>query len=314
MRKRTSSPPKFMLEPTFSEMLFDRFLADVSNMCHDWTINRRARESASAVLFIAGCVAFGGAACAEMLFRAAQVAVRRRMRAKYFKRENIRRRSLRKPNRHIRQRTTRETVLPSPEVLLGQWSVSQKRGATLEKIRLGAMLAEIESRVDNSLIRNANHEIVGRRPGLRGWIWENCPELSRHYKTLMRYKSMADKLQIIGNLDDPDSVIVALPPEKTGMTKPAQAKRKTCKEAEPEPAPDPNLKARDQWLRRRPAPWTAEMRIFRAAETIATILKMSETSPSVRGAHAGTLRCLEDLLFETLGIEREVRTRRKQTA
>ena len=134
--------------------------------------------------------------------------------------------------------------------------------------------------------------------------------MAPHYKTLMRYKSMADNLQAIGNLDDPDSVIVALPPEKPMRRKP---KRKNEKR-DTEPAPDANGKARNEWLARRPAVWATEPHIQQAAKAIEGILTTAETSPSPRGANAGTLRCLEDILFETLGIEREVRPREKRVA
>ena len=309
MQKSRRPSSEIPLAPTFSLELFFQFTRDLFEY-EDPTVGRRTQNDAKLIIFILSGFVFGGAACAEMLFRAAQWTVRRQLRKKYYAAENRRRQSLRRPNRHIRERTTRETVLPSPEVLMGQWVVSQKRGAVLEKVRLGAMLAEIESCVDNSLIRNENHEIIGRRPGLRGWLRGYCPELAPHYKTLMRYKSMADKLQTIGNLDDPDSVIVALPPEKPTRRKP---KRKNEKRA-PEPAPNANVEACREWLGRRPAPWASETRFLQAAKAIGNILATAETTPSLRGANAGTLRCLEDLLFETLGIEREVRPREKRVA
>ena len=307
MKKSPKSDSASPLTPTLSLYLLDWLTPKETNFP---MASRSLEISFNFHVSILALVVFGGAACAEILFRAAQLAVRRQLRRKYYAAENRRRQSLRRPNRHVRERTTRETVLPSPEVLMGQWTVARKRGAVLEKVRLGAMLAEIESCVDNSLIRNENHEIIGRRPGLRGWLRGYCPELAPHYKTLMRYKSMADKLQTIGNLDDPDSVIVALPPEKPARRKP---KRKNEKRAA-EQAPDANGKARNEWLARHPAAWTTEPRIQQAAKAIEGILATAETSPSPLGANAGTLRCLEDLLFETLGIEREVRPRVKRVA
>jgi len=85
---------------------------------------------------------------------------------------------------------------------------------------LGAKLRDLAAYVDNSLkFRGPEHQgrgagdgnggavrrpkIRGRRPGIRGWLRENCPELVDKYKTLMRYKSMADRLCQALDLPDP---------------------------------------------------------------------------------------------------------------
>jgi len=77
-------------------------------------------------------------------------------------------------------------------------------------LRLGALLLDLECHVDNSLIvwwekrgKESRPRIVGRRPGVRGWIAENCPELIPHYKTLMRYKALAEGLRQAVELPDP---------------------------------------------------------------------------------------------------------------
>lgn len=259
--------------------------------------------------------AFGIVFGIEGTRRALLFLAHRLRRARYYRRENEVRRS-RKPNRHIRVRTTRENPLPTPEVLLGQWLVARKRGATLEKIRLGAMLAEIESIVDNSLIRNDAHEIIGRRPGLRGWIHDNCPALRPHYKTLMRYKSMADKLQQIAGLQDPDPVLGVLPDEGA-VEKPLKTTRKLKKSnkidrvenlAEREAS-----EARERWLKRpRMESWRREARLETAGKRIESILRETGVlrrmdSPKSGG---GSLKILEDFLFQTLGIGRETRPRK----
>ena len=61
---------------------------------------------------------------------------------------------------------------------------------------LGAMLGDLEAAVDNSYIRDASGEIIGRKAGIRGWFADNCPALYNRYKTLMRYKAMADKMRV----------------------------------------------------------------------------------------------------------------------
>ena len=74
---------------------------------------------------------------------------------------------------------------PTPEALAAQWEKAHGRGPVEEKLRLGSMMLDIEATVDSSLVRNTDGEIVGRNPGLRGWLRENCPEMMRHYRMLM---------------------------------------------------------------------------------------------------------------------------------
>ena len=139
--------------------------------------------------------------------------IRRCTRSKYYPLENAKRRSLRQQAKrlkargkshghHIRVRTTLNRI-PTPEEISAQWEKTRNNRAPIEKLRLGAMLADVESCVDNSLRRDAEGNIVGRNPGLRGWIEEKCPSLLPHYKTLMRYKASADKLQECCGATDP---------------------------------------------------------------------------------------------------------------
>ena len=72
-----------------------------------------------------------------------------------------------------------------------------------EKIRLGSMMLDIEAAVDSSLVRDSSGEIVGRNAGVRGWLDEHCPELSRHYASLMGYRRLADEFRKVHGLRDP---------------------------------------------------------------------------------------------------------------
>ena len=83
---------------------------------------------------------------------------------------------------------------PSAERLLEQWNSS--RNSLEDKMILGAMLGDLEAAVDNSYIRDERGEIIGRKAGIRGWLADNCPALYNRYKTLMRYKAMADKMRV----------------------------------------------------------------------------------------------------------------------
>ena len=82
-----------------------------------------------------------------------------------------------------------------------------------EKIRLGSMMLDIEATVDSSLIRNTDGEIVGRNPGLRGWLRENCPEMVRHYRMLMDCRQLADRLRKVHGVRDPLPAAILLEKE-----------------------------------------------------------------------------------------------------
>ena len=107
---------------------------------------------------------------------------------------------------HLRRRRT-ECVRdePKPEQLLAAWEES--RASLAGKLRLGALLSEIEPHVDQSLIRDEEGHIVGRRPGIRGWLRWNCPELVPHYKAIMAYKALADKVQMATGLQSKYSIV-----------------------------------------------------------------------------------------------------------
>jgi len=92
---------------------------------------------------------------------------------------------------------------PAPEALLAQYDKARGRGPVEEKIRLGSMILDIEAAVDSSLVRDSNGEIVGRNAGVRGWLDEHCPELSRHYASLMGYRRLADEFRKVHGLRDP---------------------------------------------------------------------------------------------------------------
>ena len=49
--------------------------------------------------------------------------------------------------------------------------------------------------------------MVGRRPGIRGWLRERCPELMPHYKAVMAYKALADKVQMATGLQSKYSIV-----------------------------------------------------------------------------------------------------------
>ena len=92
---------------------------------------------------------------------------------------------------------------PTGDEVREQFEQARGRGKVEEKIRLGAMLLDAEATTDSSLIRDGDGEIVGRNGGLRGWIFENCPELLPHYAALTGYRRLAWEARDAENLFDP---------------------------------------------------------------------------------------------------------------
>lgn len=127
----------------------------------------------------------------------------------YYARENERRRALAAERRKIRRRTT-ENPCPTKEQILDAWlKVKESHEAT---IRFGGLIEDLECYLDNSLIRNEDGAIVGRCPGVKGWLKDNIPALFLRYTTVMRYKAAAKKLRQIVGLSDPmpvDTILVA---------------------------------------------------------------------------------------------------------
>lgn len=115
----------------------------------------------------------------------------------------VRQDACRKSLRQKRIDSIRE--VPTKKQLLAAWEES--RTSLAGKLRLGALLSEIEPHVDQSLIRDEGGHVVGRRPGIRGWIRLNCPELDSHYKAMMAYKALADKVQMAIHLQQKYSIV-----------------------------------------------------------------------------------------------------------
>ena len=100
---------------------------------------------------------------------------------------------------------------PTAAALEAAWAATRggRRGdpaMLAARLRLGSMLSDLEPVVDQSYIRDETGTIVGRQPGLRGWIGFYTPSLLPHYKSLMAYKALADKLRLALHIEDPDTI------------------------------------------------------------------------------------------------------------
>ena len=133
---------------------------------------------------------------------------RRACRARYYVRDNARRRALAAERRRITRRTTTNPC-PTPDTLRAAFAA---RGESPEaKIRLGGLLEDLECYVDNCLRLGPDGEVLGRNGGVKAWLREHVPELFVYYKTLMRYKSLARRLRQAAGVYDPVPVDVLLP-------------------------------------------------------------------------------------------------------
>jgi len=128
-------------------------------------------------------------------------------RPSYYAAENARRRALAAERRKIRDRRT-DNVCPTKEQILDAWIARRKSHE--DAIRFGSLIEDLECYIDNSLRRDEDGVIVGRNPGVKGWLRDNIPALALQYTTVMRYKAAAKKLKQITELADPTPMDVVL--------------------------------------------------------------------------------------------------------
>ena len=102
------------------------------------------------------------------------------------------------------QRKTSVNSPPTPEAIRKAWVAS--RASLAGKLLAGTLLSDLEPVVDQSYLRAEDGTIVGRRPGIKGWLLANCPDMLPHYKALMNYKALADKLRKALGIEDPDTL------------------------------------------------------------------------------------------------------------
>jgi len=118
----------------------------------------------------------------------------------YYARERARREALADERRRTGGRHTTNPC-PTREAILDAWI--HRRDSHAAAVRFGSMVHDLECYVDNSLLRDGNGAIVGRRGGVKAWLQVNIPALYVRYTTVMRYKAMAKKLRQVVGLADP---------------------------------------------------------------------------------------------------------------
>ena len=204
---------------------------------------------------------------------------------------------------------------PTPERLREAWITSR---TSLEgKLLLGSLISDIEPVVDRSYIRNQDGVIVGRRPGVKGWLTRHCPDLVAHYKALMSYKALADKMRLALGISDPDSLeeslVIAMKGQtpatgRTGGQTPQDRNVEERKEEGQTPQAAGNLAARDgeNFLKS-----TARNYYDKALDK--TVLHRSNIIREIiHGLKRPTMAMLEAALREKLGLVWMVRGRMRR--
>ncbi len=182
------------------------YLDETAIYSHDF-IERQDRDALCLLALAEGTLGLCVGSIIWCLLKGIALALRKVQRPKYYPKERMRRQALARERRRIRRRTTINAA-PTADELLAQWAKVKKNPE--EMIRFGSMLCDLEAYVDNSLLRNENGEIVGRNPGIRGWLNANCQQLAVRYKTVMGYKAMAEKFRQAVGLSDPYPASLAL--------------------------------------------------------------------------------------------------------
>ena len=186
-----------------AEIFYEAFNGD-----RDTSFSRRCGFQVMVMTAVLAAVCGGTGLAIWGLVELTTFCLRRTRRRMYYPSEAERRRRLAAERRKIRRRTTINAA-PTAEELLAQFARVKRNPQ--EMIRFGSMLEDLEAYVDNSLRRNAEGTIIGRNPGIKGWLAENCAELAVKYSTVMRYKALAKQFRQAVGLRDPYPAAVALP-------------------------------------------------------------------------------------------------------
>ena len=147
------------------------------------------------------------AAMRRLLTRRIDRAKHEAVRPAYYAQERARRQKLAAERRRVRMR---HTLNPCPTRLeiLDAWT--QVKDSPEALLRFGGLMEDLECYVDNSLRRTDDGVIVGRRPGIKGWLQTEIPALYLKYKTVMAYKAAAKRMRQILDIRDPLPLSAAL--------------------------------------------------------------------------------------------------------
>ena len=190
---------------------------------------RTFEEKVSLLLAVAAL--FGAYTVATLLYRRLSLLVRRLRRPTYYERERERRRELAIARREVRRH---HTLNPQPTFDAIRAAIRTARNSPESAIRLGSLLEDLECFVDNTLIHDAQGQIVGRRGGIKRLLQREAPDLFAKYSTIMRYKAMAKRFrQACGSAEPvpPATLLPAQEPAPDGFTDEMRSKLVAPREA-----------------------------------------------------------------------------------
>ena len=226
---------------------------------------RNARTFEEKVSLLLGVAAlFGAYTVATLLYRRLSLLVRRLRRPTYYERERERRQKLAIARREVRRH---HTLNPQPTFDAIRAAIRTARSSPESAIRLGSLLEDLECFVDNTLIHDAQGQIVGRRGGIKRLLQREAPDLFAKYSTIMRYKAMAKRFRQACGSAEPVPPAMLLPAPKTANPAPA-----------PTPAPEAAITAAIPTTTAAPDDLTDDMRTKLAVprEVARTILEECE--------------------------------------
>ena len=176
-------------------------------------LRRNARTFEQKVsLFLALTALFGVYTVAALLYRRLSLVLRRLRRPAYYERERERRRKLAEARREIRKH---HTLNPKPTFDAIRAALRVARSSPESALRLGSLLEDLECFVDNTLIHDAQGQIVGRRGGIKRLLQREAPDLFAKYSTIMRYKAMAKRFRQACGAGEPIPPATLLPAQGT---------------------------------------------------------------------------------------------------
>ena len=170
---------------------------------------RTFEEKVSLLLAVAAL--FGVYTVATLLYRRLSLFVRRLRRPMYYEREHERRQKLAIVRREVRRH---HTLNPQPTFDAIRAAIRTARSSPESAIRLGSLLEDLECFVDNTLIHDAQGQIVGRRGGIKRLLQREAPDLFAKYSTIMRYKAMAKRFRQACGSAEPVPPATLLPAPK----------------------------------------------------------------------------------------------------
>ena len=201
---------------------------------------RNARTFEEKVSLLLGVAAlFGAYTVATLLYRRLSLLVKRLRRPTYYERERERRQKLATARREVRKH---HTLNPQPTFDAIRSALRTARSSPESAIRLGSLLEDLECFVDNTLIHDAQGQIVGRRGGIKRLLQREAPDLFAKYSTIMRYKAMAKRFRQACGSGEPVPPATLLSAQEAAGPDPASTPAPDAADstAVPATAPAPN--------------------------------------------------------------------------